>query len=517
MFGKYIGNHLTKSFISKCQSSALITTQAVQQDLPLEIDWRNAKPFEQIPGNPSYPLIGSSYEVFTKQFDFERMHLTSKRYAERFGPICRFVFPGLPPMIQVSDPFENEKIYRADGKFPLRPIAETLKKYREEKLDAIEDLGLLITNGEDWWTIRTKVQQPMMRPQNMLKYLSIMETVSVKMVERIREVRNHNNETPDTFLNEMFKWALESVALVALDVQLGCLQGNLPLDSDPQKMIDATNSIFILTSQLEFNGPQFWKIFPSKKLKQLFASQDIFFEISLKHINKAFEKLKHKSEEAGQTILESMLDRGVSIKEATIMAMDLLMAGIETTSSTQSFLFYHLARNEEKQEKLREEIRRFLPTPDAKLKPENLTDMKYLKACVKESLRLSPAVFGNSRYNNTDMVICGYRVPKGCMITMPNQYMSTLECYYKEADKFLPERWLKGDDLEVKTNPYVTLPFGFGPRMCIGRRIAEQEMWLLTVKVLQQMKIEWHSGELDCVTRGVNIPDKPLNFRFIDL
>ena len=52
----------------------------------------------------------------------------------------------------------------------------------------------------------------------------------------------------------------------------------------------------------------------------------------MKHINKAFEKLKHKSEEAGQTILESMLDRGVSIKEATIMAMDLLMAGIETVS-----------------------------------------------------------------------------------------------------------------------------------------------------------------------------------------
>ncbi|KAK2722001.1 hypothetical protein QYM36_002528 [Artemia franciscana] len=243
----------------------------------------------------------------------------------------------------------------------------------------------------------------------------------------------------------------------------------------------------------------------------------IELRVSLKHINNAFDKLKNKPEGSDVTILESILDRGLSIKDTVIMAMDLLMAGIDTTSCTQSFIFYHLARNADKQEKLREEIRRFLPKPDAKLKPENLTDMKYLKACVKESLRLSPAVFGNSRYNNKDMVICGYQVPKGCMITMPNQYMSTLECYYKEADKFLPERWLKGADSDVKPNPYVTLPFGFGPRMCIGRRIAEQEMWLLTVKVLQQMKIEWHCEELDCATRGVNTPDRPLNFRFIDL
>ena len=68
------------------------------------------------------------------------------------------------------------------------------------------------------------------------------------------------------------------MALVALDVKLGCLQGHLPADSDPQKMIDATVSTFALMQELEFNGPHFWKIFPSKKLKQLFEVQDSFVE-----------------------------------------------------------------------------------------------------------------------------------------------------------------------------------------------------------------------------------------------
>ena len=68
---------------------------------------------------------------------------------------------------------------------------------------------MFFRSGNEWWTMRAKVQQPMMKSQNMLKYIPTMETVSVEMVERIRAIRDHNNEMPDTFLNEMFKWALE--------------------------------------------------------------------------------------------------------------------------------------------------------------------------------------------------------------------------------------------------------------------------------------------------------------------
>ena len=70
---------------------------------------------------------------------------------------------------------------------------------------------------------------------------------------------------------------------------------------------------------------------------------------------------------------------------------------------------------------------------------------------------------------------------------MPALMLSTSEKYYPQADKFIPERWLKaGPQYNTKTHPFVTLPFGFGPRMCIGRRFAELEIETLLTKV------RWH-------------------------
>lgn len=69
-------------------------------------------------------------------------------------------------------------------------------------------------------------------------------------------------------------------------------------------------------------------------------------------------------------------------------------------------------------------------------------------------------------------------------IMMPFLMLSNLEKHYPQADKFIPERWIKGDpQYNTKTHPFVTMPFGFGPRMCIGRRFAELEIETLVTKV----------------------------------
>jgi cytochrome P450 len=69
-------------------------------------------------------------------------------------------------------------------------------------------------------------------------------------------------------------------------------------------------------------------------------------------------------------------------------------------------------------------------------------------------------------------------------IFMPILMLSNLEKYYPHEDKFISERWIKEDPQYYKGHPFLTMPFGFGPIMCVGRRFAELEIETLMTKVI---------------------------------
>ncbi|GFY66330.1 putative cytochrome P450 301a1, mitochondrial [Trichonephila inaurata madagascariensis] len=74
---------------------------------------------------------------------------------------------------------------------------------------------------------------------------------------------------------------------------------------------------------------------------------------------------------------------------------------------------------------------------------------------------------------------------------------STQEKYFRDADKYIPERWLRSSRNTEKNDVFAFVPFGFGPRMCIGRRIAELEMFTLLSKMMQHFWIENKNKELE--------------------
>lgn len=78
---------------------------------------------------------------------------------------------------------------------------------------------------------------------------------------------------------------------------------------------------------------------------------------------------------------------------------------------------YQLSQNEDKQEKLFEELRKAMSKKDSRITPTTIEQLPYLKACIKETLRMYPVVLGNGRNLQSDAVICGYNVPKGVSIT----------------------------------------------------------------------------------------------------
>lgn len=154
------------------------------------------------------------------------------------------------------------------------------------------------------------------------------------------------------------------------------------------------------------------------------------------------------------------------------------------TANTTAFLLYALANNPDKQAILRKEIMEILPQKNSILTEESMKNMPYLRACMKEASRLRPTVVGTARRLPVDTVIAGYQFKKFTDIAMASHFTSTSEQFFKRPNEFIPERYLKSKPCpELQTqHPFAFLPFGYGPRMCVGRRFAELEMEILTAK-----------------------------------
>ncbi|XP_054718547.1 probable cytochrome P450 12a5, mitochondrial [Uloborus diversus] len=182
-----------------------------------------------------------------------------------------------------------------------------------------------------------------------------------------------------------------------------------------------------------------------------------------------------------------------------------------TTSHSVGFLLYQLAKNQEKQEILYQEIDYLLPSKESKITPEVFTQLRYVKGCLKESQRLFPIIPGVARKLMKEVVIAGYRIPAGTIVIVNNREICRQEKYFKNALAFEPERWL---DREPLVHRFSFLPFGYGVRSCMGRRLAELEIICLTTEIIRQFKVEYHHEDIDILTRLINTPDKPLKFKF---
>lgn len=148
--------------------------------------------------------------------------------------------------------------------------------------------------------------------------------------------------------------------------------------------------------------------------------------------------------------------------------------------------------------------------------------MPYLRACLKESLRITPITPGNFRASGQDIVLSGYQIPKGTGILMASVLLTNSDQYFNKSNEFLPERWLKSDDnlsyecphLKSK-HPFVYLPFGFGSRTCIGKRLAEMEIEALIIRILRNYRVKWcHNDPMKISSNLILAPIGKLHFQF---
>ncbi|XP_037307682.2 thromboxane-A synthase isoform X1 [Pungitius pungitius] len=163
-----------------------------------------------------------------------------------------------------------------------------------------------------------------------------------------------------------------------------------------------------------------------------------------------------------------------------------LLAGYETSSNTLAFTCYLLAINPECQRKVQREVDEFFSRHES---PDytNVQELKYLDMVISETLRLYPPGFRFARDIDQDCVLNGQFLPKGATLEIPAGFLHYDPEHWTEPERFIPERFTP--EAKASRHPFVYLPFGAGPRNCVGMRLAQLEIKMALVRLFHRFSI----------------------------
>jgi cytochrome P450 len=181
---------------------------------------------------------------------------------------------------------------------------------------------------------------------------------------------------------------------------------------------------------------------------------------------------------------QSMSDRQLRDEVIT-----LLIAGHETTALALSWASFLLSQHPDVDTKLATEARDVLggraPTVD------DLPNLRFTEQVITEAMRLYPPAWGFGREAIADCEIGGYVVPAGTTVIISPWVLHRDPRHFECPTEFRPERW--SGDLARRLPRFAYIPFGGGPRICIGNRFAMMEAVLILATIAQRFRLEWQS------------------------
>jgi steroid delta-isomerase-like uncharacterized protein len=182
------------------------------------------------------------------------------------------------------------------------------------------------------------------------------------------------------------------------------------------------------------------------------------------------------------SLLSAQRERGDSHRHLVDQAVTLLLAGHETTAKALSWAIALLAVHDDVRAQLLEELDGMLG--GRRIGPDDLLRLPFTRAVVEEALRLYPPIWLLTRTAVEDDEVAGYAVPAGTLVAISPYLVHRHPDLWDRPDSFDPKRFLAGDS---KSHAFRYLPFGHGPRHCIGKYFAMLEMPLVLATVYAQV------------------------------
>lgn len=441
-------------------------------------------PYSSIPGPRSLPLIGNlwRYAPLIGDYKLDTLFENAQFNQKHYGSIVREDLMPNHSILHLFDPKDVETFVRQDGKYPFRRSHRALLKYRVDLPKTYLDGGLFCENGPNWYRQRNQFQQRLLSMKQVGANIRKLDEVTSATMNRIEHYFNRYGGRIENFDSLIYEWALGNSIALFLDLDINKLEKNLV-----QRLIQELHNSLKAIDGTEIKSNK-WEKQPSKcpYFNMLVQSQEVLHGFVSEHVERS--RTKHFPE---VSYLSDWLNAD-KLKQPDVISfiIDALMAGLHTTSYTVAFLLYHLAKNTEIQNSLQREIQDSI-SADGPITMDQIDNLRLLRNCLKETMRLNPVSIGTGRLTTEELVLRDYKIPSNIMVITQNQVMSRNEATFIDADKFKPERWshYRNCPRDQRPSPFATLPFGFGARSCIGQRLAELQIKILAVRILQRYHI----------------------------
>ncbi len=331
------------------------------------------------------------------------------------------------------------------------------KLHRQMKaLRKIEGEGLVVSDGETW-TRHRPVVQGSFHSRHMKEYARV-------VVEHTsRRLSGWSANKPFDLAAEMNELAMEIIAKIVFGVDL---------TEQVSRLRDAVH-VFRTGMQRQMSSaismPD-WLPLPSlrRQRRALRDVDDLIWDL-IRNRKAAGED---RDDMLGQMLAAAGrlgLDSPITDREIRDEAATLFVAGHDTTSASLAWFWYVLSQNPEVERRVMQEVDAAIGSAAPTF--EDLPQLKYLEMTVKEAMRMYPAsgfLFG--REATEDVELGGYKLKRGAWVFISPYVVHHDPNIYKNPETCDPERFAAGRISEIP--PYAYIPFGGGPRICIGNAFA---------------------------------------------
>ncbi|EHB11875.1 Cholesterol side-chain cleavage enzyme, mitochondrial [Heterocephalus glaber] len=431
---------------------------------------RRPRPFQEIPSPGDNGWLNLYH--FWREKGTYHIHYRHVQNFQKYGPIYREKLGNIES-VYIMDPEDAALLFKCEGPHPERYLIPPWVAYHQYYQRPV---GVLLKKSEAWKKDRVVLNQEVMALESIRNFVPLLEPVSQDFVSLLhRRIQQQNSgKFSGDISDDLFRFAFESITNVIFGERMGMLEE--VVDAEAQRFINAIYQMFHTSVPMLNLPPGLFRLFRTKTWRDHAAAWDVIFNKADTYTKNFYWDLRQKKDfqDKYPGILYSLLGSNkLPFQNIQANITEMLAGGVDTTSMTLQWHLYEIACNLKVQAMLREEVQ------------------------------------AARRQAQGDMI----KMLQLTLVQVANYAMGREPSYFSKPVIFDPTRWL---DKDKNTTHFRYLGFGWGVRQCLGRRIAELEMTIFLIYVLENFRIQLQ--QLTDVGTKFNLiltPEKPIYFTFL--